>query len=682
MKKASAIFMIIILLTFLSLPESSRVHSASNNEVIQANDLIFSSTSHSGYDLSSELTMNNLWNMNEGSIAVRFTPSTTTTIQSLFSISNSSTSTPNTHFQIYITNNKIGFEIRNQTGGDYEKKSVRVPLVSNREHALVLTADHVNGYRIYLDGKLVLDHGPDDWTNTRGYGFFNVITNANSAKIGLTERNGANANKYPFSGTIKKFKLYNTVLSSEEAIAFTQPSSANPISSSLLFDEEDWNSPAFRIPSLLTTSSGTTLAVADIRYGDSNDSPNNIDIGIRRSFDGGNTWTDPKLILNFLDYPNAPTSQLTNSASLIDTVMVEGNNGRIFLFVDAFKGGVGQANSINSSGYTTVGNNKYLTLVDSLGNKYYKNDMNRVVNAATSAITNYTVNDQFELLNNGNVIGHIFYKTSPLTVEATSFVMMIYSDDEGATWSNPKIMNDSIKTEDMKFLGVSPGIGIQLTYGDHAGRLLVPVYYTSTRNTTEYSAVMYSDDNGGSWTLGESPNDGRIGGSQKLHESQLVEMPDGQVKMFARTLGKTAIATSFDGGMTWDDEVELSSILLMSTSSGCQLSIINYSGFINGKPALIFSNPAATTRSNGTIRVGVIEENGTYSSSDPNKNNRIIYSFDWIASKVIRTGEFAYSSLTELPNGNIGILFEENNTRFTLDHLVYEEYTLSTLMQQ
>ncbi|OAB46427.1 sialidase family protein [Paenibacillus antarcticus] len=679
MKKLSVnLFVVILLLSvFLTVPN---VKAETNNPAISINNLTFP-TNHTGYDLSSSFTENNLWNSDKGSIAIRFTSSNLSSIQSLFSVSNNSTTTPNSHFHIYVKSNMVGFEIRNQSGGDYEKRTIRVPLISNREHALVLTADPASGYKIYLDGQLALVDGLQEFTTTRGYGLFNVIPFANSAKIGLTDRNGSSANQYRFTGSVKSFLLYKDEISSEAAILFTKPSLDNPVKSNLLFDKGDWNAPAFRIPSLLTTQKNAILAIADIRYGDSNDSPNNIDIGIRRSVDGGSTWTNPALMLNFADYPNVSTSQLTNSASYIDSVVVEGNNHRIFHFVDAFKGGVGQANSINSSGYTDIQGVKYLTLVNSIGKKYYVGANNRVIDPTTDTATTYTINDDFGLLNNGSLIGNIFYKTSPLTVEATAFVMMSYSDDEGVSWSQPTIINDQIKTNDMKFLGTAPGVGIQLKKGVYAGRLIVPMYYTSNLYSTEYSAVMYSDDNGLTWTLGESPNVGRIGGAQKLHESQLVEMPDGQVKMFARTIGKTAIATSFDGGLTWDDQVDLSAELVMSSSSGCQLSIINYSQLIQGKPAVIFANPAATTRANGAIRVGLIEEGGTYTSNDPNKNNRTIYNFNWISKKVIRTGEFAYSSLTELPNGNIGILFEENNTKFTLDHLVYEEYTLETLLK-
>ncbi|WP_132745638.1 sialidase family protein [Scopulibacillus darangshiensis] len=63
----------------------------------------------------------------------------------------------------------------------------------------------------------------------------------------------------------------------------------------------------------------------------------------------------------------------------------------------------------------------------------------------------------------------------------------------------------------------------------------------------------------------------------------------------------------------------------------------------SGKARLIFSNPASTSgRQNGTIR---ISENGGKT---------------WNRSSVVTPGDYAYSSLTVLPNGKIGLLYENN----------------------
>jgi sialidase-1 len=61
----------------------------------------------------------------------------------------------------------------------------------------------------------------------------------------------------------------------------------------------DDQSRAYRIPGLSSTSRGTLVAVFDIRYENSKDLPANIDVGMMRSTDNGNTWGPMQRILDF-----------------------------------------------------------------------------------------------------------------------------------------------------------------------------------------------------------------------------------------------------------------------------------------------------------------------------------------------------------------------------------------------
>lgn len=620
--------------------------------------------------------------MSSGTIITKFTTNSNE-IQSLLGISNGAPGFANAYFNLYCKQGSAGFEIRQQSGGDYEKRSVAADINAGEENYLAFVADENYGYKIFLNGKLILNVPLSGITSPLGYGFTKQLTGMTDCYIGKTRRvmkDAAKVNEYPFTGSIASIKVYNTPISDQLLLEETgkiDTTDREPVRKMNLFQVSDWDSPAFRIPSMLTLKNGTVLAVCDIRYGNSNDSPNNIDTGIRRSTDGGETWSDPQLILNFLDYPNKSTAQVVDSASYIDPVMVENEDGRVYLFVDAMKGGVGQANAIAHTGFVEVNGEQRIALMDS-NKATYSLGLDKVVYNGNNQATEYRVGDGFDLYKNGQKVSNLFYKNSPITVLSTTYVVMCYSDDSGATWSAPEIMN--LKTQDMQFFGVAPGIGITLKNGAYQGRMVVPMYYTSSLHKTEWACLIYSDDNGATWKRGESPNDGRIGGEGKLHESQVVEMPDGQLKMYTRNLNKASVSTSFDGGKTWDNEVVSDNTLIMSKTSGCQLSIINYSQPINGKPAVIFSNPAALTRSQGTVRVGLIEEHGTYTSEEPQKNGRPIYQINWVSSKLIRNGEFAYSCLAELPNHNIANLYEENNTKFTLDHLVYAEYSLGYLM--
>ncbi|HSF46323.1 MAG TPA: sialidase family protein, partial [Chitinophagaceae bacterium] len=54
----------------------------------------------------------------------------------------------------------------------------------------------------------------------------------------------------------------------------------------------------YRIPGITTTNKGTLIAVYDNRYTTSRDLPGNIDVGMSRSADGGQTWEPMKVIMD------------------------------------------------------------------------------------------------------------------------------------------------------------------------------------------------------------------------------------------------------------------------------------------------------------------------------------------------------------------------------------------------
>lgn len=237
----------------------------------------------------------------------------------------------------------------------------------------------------------------------------------------------------------------------------------------------------------------------------------------------------------------------------------------------------------------------------------------------------------------------------------------------------------------MIFLGAGPGNGIQLTKGEHEGRLVFPVYFIN-ENNRQASAVIYSDDNGKTWHRGESPNEGRVvkdgetinerdfeNYNYEITEAQVVEMPDGQLKMFMRNhSGYAQIATSFDGGETWDSKVVTEEDLVAPYS---QMSAIKYEGRIDGKEAIIFSSANDhTSRVDGTVRAGLIEENGTYD------NGHVKYNIDWKYEQLVKEGTYGYSSLTNLADGDIGLFYEGTaNTemdyiRFNTEYLKWDKF--------
>lgn len=97
------------------------------------------------------------------------------------------------------------------------------------------------------------------------------------------------------------------------------------LQSSIVFKaHEDFQSNYFRIPFLTVTPKGTLIAGGDIRYTDGSDY-NQIDMGIARSEDSGQTWTHKQIVHknnNIHDH-----SRKMDGAILVDHI-----TGRIFLF--------------------------------------------------------------------------------------------------------------------------------------------------------------------------------------------------------------------------------------------------------------------------------------------------------------------------------------------------------------
>lgn len=160
-----------------------------------------------------------------------------------------------------------------------------------------------------------------------------------------------------------------------------------------------------------------------------------------------------------------------------------------------------------------------------------------------------------------------------------------------------------------------------------------------------------------------------------MSESQLIELPDGTLQVFARTV-KSRIATAYskDGGETWTNGA-LDDRLLLASGSGCQLSVINYDGYIDGKRAVILSAPVESSRRHGVIRIGLIDEEIQEGKEYPEIDWK--YQFDVTKPGVY----FAYSCLTQLPNGDLGILYEQGNTKQFLDKIRYHTYSVSKLTQ-
>ena len=442
------------------------------------------------------------------------------------------------------------------------------------------------------------------------------------------------------------------------SLAITTSATSPEIEYSQPFETGTLGSERYRIPAIITLKDGSVLAAADMRYNHGSDSPGNIDTLLAKSSNGYSDW-EYNVVNYFDDYSDDVTE--TASASFIDSALVQSNEtGRIFIITDAWTSEGGYPTVKKGTGYTTINNKKYLlvttgSVTDKLNTfEYYIGDpvdgFSPILKLSDNSETGYAVDAEYNIYKNRealyqNQVGsdkqiqqNVFYAEAEFCAYSTCYLCMRYSDDNGSTWSDPVIISPQIKYENESFLGIGPGCGFVTEYNGKE-RILFCVYDNS--GIAEKVSTIYSDDNGITWHRGEKTSFKLAVG--KTSEAQIVSLPDGTLRMFARTASDyIAYADSSNGGVSWS---KFRADLNLNANGNCMVSFINISKKINDKNVILGSFASNTnTRADGVIKVGLVG------------SDNII---EWIYTYRVNNGFFAYSCLTELSDGNIGYLYED-----------------------
>ncbi|MBD3353406.1 MAG: exo-alpha-sialidase [Candidatus Lokiarchaeota archaeon] len=220
---------------------------------------------------------------------------------------------------------------------------------------------------------------------------------------------------------------------------------------------------------------------------------------------------------------------------------------------------------------------------------------------------------------------------------------VLFSEDDGKTWSNPRNITESTKrSTSVTSIASGPGIAIQKRRDPYKGRIIVPMNQGPWGKWKNYA--VYSDNNGKTWKYGNTipTRSKRRGGN----EVQMVELKDGSVMANARNFGGwflnkkkyRKVAISRDGAETWGNYRTDHTLI----EPHCMASMFRFTDPIDGfKSRILFSNPASKyRRCNGKVRISYDEGNS------------------WKYSKVLCPGRFTYSCLVSFQNYNIGCLFE------------------------
>ena len=382
------------------------------------------------------------------------------------------------------------------------------------------------------------------------------------------------------------------------------------------FAEGTGGSKNFRIPAMVTLSDGTIVAATDARWNNTGDG-GGLDTIVSYSKDNGATWN--YTFANYLG-DNGNSYNKSSTAFIDPALATDGET--VYMLVDLFPAGYA-LNSANNTppvgqiGFTDAG---YLKLSNNNRSSYdyYLKD-GKIYDSSNQEVSGYTVDGKFNISGNG-VSTNLFFSDSPYQVYPTDYLYLTSSSDGGATWSNPMLINVKKATEQTCLVG--PGRGIVTS----TGRIIFPVYeYTSG---TQYTSVIYSDDNGATWTRSDNM-------SAASSEATVVEA-DGKLYMFTRLGG---YYVSSDNGTTWGEKQSVSGI---SYTTSCQMNAMVYSKKIDGKTAILLS-AGTNDRANGKIFVGLVQDDGSIS---------------WKYEHQVNTGTYQYSCLSELSDGTVALLYE------------------------
>ncbi len=343
---------------------------------------------------------------------------------------------------------------------------------------------------------------------------------------------------------------------------------------------------AYRIPGMATSNKGTLLTVYDVRYNNSADLQEYVDIGLSRSTDGGQSWEPMRIPMKFDEFGGLPKAQ--NGVG-DPAILVDKKTGTIWI-VAAWTHGMG----------------------------------------------------------NGRAW---FNSQQGMAIDKTAQLVVVKSDDDGKTWSQPVNITEQLKQPEWYFLLQGPGNGITMEDGT-----IVFANQFIGADRIPNAGIMYSKDHGKTW---HTHNYAR----SNTTEAQVVEVSKGVLMLNMRDNrgGSRAVYTTANLGKTWREH-ESSRTALQEPV--CMASLIKIAAKDNmfGKDILLFSNPN-TTKERNNITIKASMDGG----------------LTWLPENQLLIDEehgWGYSCLSQVDKETVGILYEAS-----VAHMTYQAFKLTDIIK-
>ena len=308
-----------------------------------------------------------------------------------------------------------------------------------------------------------------------------------------------------------------------------------------------------RIPGLATTNNGTLLAVFDARHASARDLQGDIDIGLHRSTDNGQTWEPLQIAMDMGEWGGLP--QKFNGVSDA-CILVDRNSNAIYI------AGLWMHGVINEDGKWIEGLNEH------------SDDWNH------------------QWRNKASQPG--------FGVRETSQFLIVKSTDDGKSWSKPINLTRMCKKEEWWLFAPAPGNGITLV----DGTLVFPTQGRDEQGRP-FSNITYSTDGGDTWKTSNPAYTGTT-------ECAVVQLSDDRLMLNMRLnqnkgkLGSDngrAVAVTDDLGISWAEHPSSSGAL---PEPVCMASLYKHSFRLNNgdHSMLLFSNPNSKQfRENLTVKI-------------------------------------------------------------------------------